>query len=182
MHHFVMKSAPQKLGAGALVALVALGIFTTPTVAADKPKPAPAKPAPATQHEPWVTAMLALVNEQRAKAGVGRLILCAPLMRASGAYAQAMAQTGHFEHIGTDGSEPWDRGRAQGYRYRTYAENIAAGQSSVAMVMSSWVDSPGHFANLINGSFTHLGVGHATAPTGEYSDYWVQNFGAGGKC
>jgi len=126
--------------------------------------------------------MLQQVNAVRAKVGGAPLVLCPSLMRAASKYAQVMSSTGHFDHTGPDGSQPWDRGGAEGYRYLAYGENIAAGQSSVQAVMDSWVKSPGHYANLVNRRFTHLGVGHATTAAGEYSDYWVQNFGAGGKC
>ncbi len=126
--------------------------------------------------------MLKLVNAQRAKAGVGPLALCARLDAASGKYARVMARTGHFDHTGPDGRQPWDRGVAEGYRYSAYAENIAAGQQTVRDVMNAWVSSPGHYANLVSDRYTHLGVGRASAPQSRLSPYWVQNFGAGGKC
>ena len=126
--------------------------------------------------------MLKLVNVQRAKAGVRPLVLCAPLSAASGKYAKVMARTGHFDHTGPDGRQPSDRGEAEGYHYRAYGENIAAGQPTVRTVMTAWIHSPGHFANIVSPTFTHLGVGHATSSGTRVSDYWVQNFGAGGRC
>jgi uncharacterized protein YkwD len=125
--------------------------------------------------------MLALVNAQRAKVGASPLVLCAPLSVASRKYARVMARTGHFGHTGPDGRQPWDRGSAEGYEFRAYGENIADGQDTVREVMRGWVNSPGHYANLVNKTFTHLGVGRADS-AGRHSEYWVQNFGAGGRC
>ena len=130
----------------------------------------------------WALSMLAIVNAQRAQAGLGRLALCPPLMRASAKYATSMASTGHFDHTGLDGSQPGNRGLVEGYHYRTYAENIAAGQDTVEAVMDSWEHSPGHLANLMGRQYTHVGFGHAERANSAYKDYWVQNFGAGGKC
>lgn len=130
----------------------------------------------------WAVAMLRLVNAQRAKVGARPLVLCQPLMDATRKYARVMARTGHVDHTGPDGRQPWERGVAEGYQYQAYGENIAAGQRTVRDVMRAWVGSPGHYANLVSTRFTHLGVGHAVAATSRHSDYWVQNFGAGGTC
>jgi uncharacterized protein YkwD len=147
--------------------------------AAGLTQPAYATPA----NEPkWAITMLTLVNAQRAKAGVKPLTLCAPLSVASSKYARVMARTGRFDHTGPDGRQPWDRGEAEGYHYRAYGENIAAGQPTVRAVMTAWVHSPGHYANIVSSNFTDLGVGHASASGTHFADYWVQDFGAGGHC
>lgn len=52
-------------------------------------------------------------------------------------------------------------------------ENIAAGQSSPAVVMSDWTSSPGHYANMVNGDYTSIGVG-CFYIDGHY--YWAQSF------
>lgn len=131
--------------------------------------------------EAWQQEMLASVNAMRAAAGVQPLILCRPVTKAASDYARVMADRGWFDHTGPDGSEPWDRMTAAGYAYRAAGENIAAGQESVAAVMQAWRDSPGHYANIVSKSFTHLGVGRATSKDA-YGIYWVQNFGSGGSC
>lgn len=93
-----------------------------------------------------------------------------------------MSTRDHYGHVGPDGSEPGERMLRQGYRWRAAAENIAAGQRSVAEVMAGWVASPGHYANLVNPAYRHVGLGHATSSAGVYGDYWVQNFGRGRGC
>lgn len=138
-----------------------------------------AGPAPAA--EAWQQEMLASVNTMRAAAGASPLTLCRPVTKAASDYAKVMAERSWFDHTGPDGSEPWDRMTAAGYAYRAAGENIAAGQESVAAVMEAWRDSPGHYANIISRTFTHLGVGRATSKD-DYGIYWVQNFGSGGAC
>lgn len=160
----------------------ALAIVAAVVVLCSAALVAPAPARGATDQPHWAVTMLKLVNAQRAKVGVHPLVLCARLTAASQKYARVMARTGHFDHSGPDGRQPWERGAAEGYGYRTYGENIAAGQDSVRDVMRAWVNSPGHYANLVNGSFTHLGVGRAASSQSRLSPYWVQNFGAGGKC
>jgi hypothetical protein len=86
-----------------------------------------------------------------------------------------MAETGHFSHTGRDGSTPFSRMAAAGYRGTMMGENIARGFTSPAAVMNAWMNSPGHRANILNDGFTDLGVGIAGTGSGMC---WVQNFGA----
>ena len=58
-------------------------------------------------------------------------------------------------------------------------ENVAYGYSTVSSVMTAWMSSPGHRANILNGAFTHFGAGRAQ---GASAIFWTQNFGAGGIC
>jgi uncharacterized protein YkwD len=162
----------------------AVGILLTSTILLAMTLVGVQQPASATtaKQPTWAMTMLKLVNVQRAKAGVRPFVLCARLSVASGKYARVMARTRHFDHTGPDGRQPWDRGEAEGYHYLAYGENIAVGQPTVRAVMNAWIHSPGHFANIVSPSFTHLGVGHATSTGSRGSEYWVQNFGAGGHC
>ena len=57
--------------------------------------------------------------------------------------------------------------------YAWLAENIAMGYSSPEQVMSGWMSSPGHRANILNGSYTHIGVGVCDG----CGTHWTQNFG-----
>ncbi len=128
----------------------------------------------------WQKDMLRQVNVLRAGIGAGPLKLCAPIAKAAQKYATLMADTGHYDHRGPDGRSPWDRMDAAGYEWRAAAENIARGQVDVTDVMQAWIGSSGHYKNLVNKSFDHVGFGGSASSDGEIS--WVQNFGAGGKC
>ena len=87
-----------------------------------------------------------------------------------------MATGNFFSHVGQDGSTMVSRLKAVGITNTTERENIAAGQTSAASVMSAWLDSPGHCANLMAKDVTRIGLGHATASGSTYGRYWVQDF------
>ena len=76
-----------------------------------------------------------------------------------------------------DGRTPFDRMTAAGYRYSTAAENIAAGQRTPQDVMTAWMNSPGHRANILNCALRQIGVGYATGSSSQYGVYWTQDFG-----
>ena len=86
-----------------------------------------------------------------------------------------MAAKDYFSHTSKDGRTFADRIRAAGYAGGTIGENIAAGQATASAVMRSWMGSSGHRANILNCSFTALGVGHGRG--GSYGHYWTQDFG-----
>ncbi|GLD92183.1 hypothetical protein PINS_up000716 [Pythium insidiosum] len=78
-------------------------------------------------------------------------------------------------HTGSEGSTPQARINAEGFQWSSIAENIAEGQVSVSDVMSSWMNSPGHRANIL-GNYQFFGAGMAE---GAYSSkYWTEVFGA----
>lgn len=130
----------------------------------------------------WRVDMLAQVNAVRAAAGVPPVKMCAALGRAAQGYASLMASQDYYAHVGPDGTEPWDRMRGQGYRWRSVGENIAAGQRDVGGVMADWIASPDHYANLVNPAFRHVGFGHAVGEGTQFGNYWVQDFGRGRGC
>jgi len=58
-----------------------------------------------------------------------------------------------------------------GISYRTAGENIAKGQTTPQAVMTAWMNSSGHRANILNASFTQIGVGYVAS-----GNYWTQEF------
>lgn len=130
----------------------------------------------------WRSSMLARINEVRAEAGVPPVALCKRLQRAAGGYARQMAREDYFAHVGPDGVPLSQQIEATGYRARAWAENIAAGQRSVAEVMDAWQASPAHYASIVNPLYRHVGLGYATGESSRYGVYWVQEFGRGGSC
>jgi uncharacterized protein YkwD len=63
---------------------------------------------------------------------------------------------------------------AAGYASGTWGENIAAGQRTPAEVVSSWMNSEGHRANILNSQFTEIGIG--MVPSGDGTPYWTLVF------
>ncbi|MFD0687218.1 CAP domain-containing protein [Actinomadura fibrosa] len=118
--------------------------------------------------------VIALTNAERAKHGCGPLTLDAKLQSAAQAHSADMVARNFFDHTNPSGKDPGDRITAAGYRWSTYGENIAAGQQTPASVMSSWMNSPGHRANILNCKFKNIGVGVAKKGN---SPYWTQDFG-----
>lgn len=117
--------------------------------------------------------ILRLVNAERTKAGVAPLTLNATLCAAAQLRARELPT--QFAHTRPDGTQCFTVLDQVGQRYRTAGENIAAGQTSPAQVMSDWMNSPGHRRNILDASFTQLGVGYLQTDSG-YGEYWVQLF------
>ena len=119
--------------------------------------------------------VLALVNQERAKQGLSALSWSDELTAVARAHSKDMAARGFFSHTNPDGQSPFDRMKAAGISYRTAGENIAAGQRTPQEVVNAWMNSEGHRANILNASYTRLGVGYASG-SGAYSTYWTQCF------
>ena len=117
--------------------------------------------------------ILRLVNAERTKAGVDPLTLNATLCTAAHLRAQELPT--QFAHTRPDGTQCFTVLDQVGQNYRTAGENIAAGQTSPAQVVSDWMNSPGHRRNILDASFTQLGVGYVQTDSG-YGEYWVQLF------
>ena len=132
--------------------------------------------------------MLQNLNSLRAQKGLIPLVACKFLTKSAQSYAANMAKNNFFGHVGKDGSSPGDRIQSAGYNWKNpltksmVAENIAAGQTTVSQVMDSWKNSPGHYRNMVERVFTHVGFGMAINPSSKFKIYWVQNFGYGAPC
>ncbi|MCF4136845.1 sigma-70 family RNA polymerase sigma factor [Streptomyces sp. Tue 6430] len=146
------------------------------TVKAPAPKPAASR-TPVAQSAPsgLGAQVIALVNKERAAAGCGPLTDDAKLRNAAQGHSDDMAARDFFDHTNPDGADPGKRITAAGYRWSTYGENIAKGQQTAESVMTSWMNSPGHRANILNCAFKNIGVG---IHDGSGGPWWTQNFGA----
>ncbi|MFI6139022.1 sigma-70 family RNA polymerase sigma factor [Streptomyces griseus] len=140
------------------------------------PAPDPDPPAPAPQAPAGTAGQVTdLVNAERAKEGCGPVTVNDQLNTAAQRHSADMEANDYFSHTSQDGRDPGDRITAAGYRWSTYGENIAKGQQTPADVMRSWMDSPGHRANILNCSFKEIGVGKQNSGGGPV---WTQVFGA----
>jgi hypothetical protein len=124
------------------------------------------------------------VNAERAARGLAPLKLSNALRDAARYHAVDMAQDDYFAHdtydrVGGDlrrVCDTWSRIRS--YYPSPRAENCAAGYSTPADVMSGWMGSSGHRANILNSDHREIGVGYAQG--GSWRHYWVQDFGTRG--
>ena len=146
---------------------------TKPQVPA-KPTTPPTGQKPPTAPGSGPTAqVVALVNQERAKAGCSALTVNDKLTAAAQNHSQDMASHSNMSHTGSDGSDPGRRITRAGYNWSTYGENVAYGYNSPEQVMNGWMNSPGHKKNILNCAFKEIGVGLA-----QPNSYWTQAFGA----
>jgi uncharacterized protein YkwD len=114
-----------------------------------------------------VAATLCLLNVQRAQHGLPAFSESAVLDKAAAAYARRMVADRFFDHVSPDGGTFMDRIKAAGWTPSgswTAGENIAWGSGSLgtpASIVDSWMHSPGHRANILNGAFGAIGIGIA---------------------
>lgn len=129
------------------------------------------------------TYFLQLVNETRAKAGVKPLTFDGELLDSSDAHSAWMDQTDTFSHTGVSGSNAGQRMTSAGYGWQGWGENIAyasgpLNETTVQKLHSMLVNSPGHYANIVNGKFEEIGIGLKIGTINGYNVVFVtQNFG-----
>lgn len=109
------------------------------------------------------TAMLQLVNQERTSRGLPALRMDATLRAVARAHSADMFQRGYFSHIGPDGETPFDRMREGGVRFATAGENLAMAPT-VRIAHRGLMESPGHRANILRGSFRRVGIGVYSNP------------------
>jgi uncharacterized YkwD family protein len=134
----------------------------------------PSKPAPSQNFSEFQTKVLELVNQERAKVGLNPLTLNAKLSSVATQKSQDMADLGYFDHTSPTYGSPFDMMKQFGVSYQSAGENIAKGQTSPEQVMNGWMNSDGHRANILNSSFTQLGVGVVKNANGQL--IWTQMF------
>jgi uncharacterized protein YkwD len=129
-------------------------------------------------NQSFADQVVALVNQHRAAMGLVQLKVSPTLTAAAVWKARHMAQYSYMQH--DDPAPPiarlwYQRVQACGYTGGGMGENIAYGYRTPQDVMTGWLNSPGHKANIENGSYRSTGVGAATNASGTV--YWSQEFG-----
>jgi uncharacterized protein YkwD len=115
-----------------------------------------------------------LTNAQRTAHGCGALKVDSRLITAARGHSAYMAQSGAFSHTGKGGSNFVAREKAAGYS-KPSAENIAWGYRTGKDVVTAWMKSPGHRANILNCKSKTVGVGAVYSKGG--APYFTQDFG-----
>ncbi|GEL76786.1 CAP domain-containing protein [Tenuibacillus multivorans] len=114
-----------------------------------------------------------LVNEEREKHGLDPLEFSVEVSQVARTKSQDMADNNYFSHESPTYGSPFDMMKDFGVDYWSAGENIAMGQRTPEQVMDGWMNSDGHRENILQESFTHLGVGFIK-DNGTY--YWTQMF------
>ncbi|MEU6266569.1 CAP domain-containing protein [Saccharopolyspora shandongensis] len=134
-------------------------------------------PLQAAQRTPPEQRILDLTNAERARAGCPAVRLNGDLTRAAAGHSADMAHRDFFGHTGSDGRDPVDRTRSEGFPSRYVGENIAAGGKTADETFRQWMDAAPHRDNILDCAFTELGVGHAATEHSRYHHYWTQELG-----
>jgi uncharacterized YkwD family protein len=160
------------------------GGYSTPVTSIQPTQPAtpvqPSKPAqttkPATGNSQTVstsefaTQVLTIVNQERSKAGLNPLKMTnSTLNLVALDKAKDIHNNNYFDHNSPTYGSPFDMMKSYGISYSYAGENIAKGQTSPQAVMTAWMNSAGHRANILNANFTTIGIGY-------YNNVWVQAF------
>jgi len=117
-------------------------------------------------------------NEQRAQVGLPPLVINQQLTQAALAKGQHMMTNQYWAHVAPDGTEPWYFIQQSGYKYRVAGENLARDFAETDTMVSAWMASPTHKANILNSKYTELGIAVISGSLEEYeTTLVVQMFG-----
>lgn len=115
--------------------------------------------------------VLKRVNQERQKAGLGMLKLDEGLCHLAQLKSEDMRKYKYFDHTSPNYGSPFEMLHQFNITYRMAGENIAKGYDTAEDVTAAWMASEGHRANIMNASYTHLGVGYD-----QEGGYWTQFF------
>ena len=120
----------------------------------------------------YIDQVVNLVNIERAKEGLAPLTIDVNVQAAAQVRAEEIVTS--FSHTRPNGSSFSTAIAEQNVSYRRAGENIAWGQRSPEEVVTAWMNSEGHRANIMNSNFTKIGVGYYRSANGV--NYWSQLF------
>ena len=138
----------------------------------NRPEQTPEEDGDSSQGD-YASQVVALVNAERAKYGLSALKVDSRVQQAAQVRAAETVQS--FSHTRPNGSSFSTALTEAGVSYTRSGENIAYGQSTPQQVVQAWMNSSGHRANILNESFTTIGVGYTVSGG---TAYWAQLFTA----
>ena len=106
----------------------------------------------------WENDIIGRVNGERRNRGLSPLKISKSLMDSARRWSGRQAEQRKMYHSGWAGM----------------GENVAYGQQGPSAVMTAWMNSPGHRANILNGKYTEIGVGVVMSSNGQ--PYFTQQF------
>jgi uncharacterized YkwD family protein/spore coat assembly protein SafA len=118
--------------------------------------------------------VIRLVNSERAKKGLPALKANWQVSRVARYKSQDMIDRNYFSHTSPTYGSPFRMLESFGISFSAAGENIAMGLRTPSEVMRAWMESPGHWANILNPSYNEIGVGLAKSSRGVC--YWTQMF------
>jgi uncharacterized protein YkwD len=115
--------------------------------------------------------LLREINGLRATHGLGPLVPSSALSRAAVNHSRSMALIGFFAHESRNGAPFWQRVKQfyfSNSRSWTVGENLAmfgGVTPSAQSIVTAWMQSPGHRANLLRRSYRDAGIAIVHHPT-----------------
>lgn len=115
--------------------------------------------------------VLTLVNKERAKYNLSPLTMDESLRNVARIKSSDMSSNKYFNHTSPTYGTPFNMLKSFGISYKAAAENIAQGYTTAEAVVNGWMNSSGHRANILNASYTKIGIGYEAN-----GNYWTQLF------
>jgi uncharacterized protein YkwD len=164
------------------VATVVIGVVVLATACASVAATTPSRttstpPRVETAPNAFGEEIVVRTNGERRKLGLPTLARNAALMSAAQLQADQMAARNTMAHDLPGSAYPSPRSRldAVGYRMSASGENVAEGYPTPTAVVTGWMTSTGHRANIVSTTFSEMGAGMATAKNGR--KFYAQVFG-----
>ena len=130
----------------------------------------------------YASVLVNLTNQNRVLANLSELKVSPVLEKAAQMKANDMATKSYFAHNSPEGLTPWYWFDQAGYRYVFAGENLAVNFEESSDVETAWMNSRGHFLNIMNPKFTEIGIATSTGLyKGRQAIFVVQLFGAPSK-
>ena len=123
--------------------------------------------------------LVARINAFRAARNLPTLAVSDTLTSAAKWMSLDMGTRNYFAHTSLDGRSPTQRMADAGYpAFGTWTgEDLAAGFTNTADVLNGWINSPAHYAVLVNPQYHAIGVARGYATGSTYGWYWTADFG-----
>ncbi|QKY71747.1 hypothetical protein Len3610_15170 [Lentibacillus sp. CBA3610] len=117
----------------------------------------------------YASQVIQLTNEERSQHGLSDLKASKPLSRVARNKSEDMHEKNYFSHTSPTYGSPFNMMKEFDVTFESAGENIARGQQSPNQVVEAWMDSDEHRENILDESFTHIGVGYT-----DDGRYWTQ--------
>jgi len=145
---------------------------TKPTTPSTKPStPSTSTPSTSSALNAYENKVFELTNVERSKNGLKPFTLNVELSKVARLKSQDMTDKNYFDHNSPTYGSPFDMMKHFGISYNYAAENIAKGQRTPEEVVTAWMNSAGHRANILNPNLTQIGVGYDSR-----ANTWTQQF------
>lgn len=125
------------------------------------------------------SVLIDLTNQNRTQNSLPELMVSPLLTEAAQEKADDEAANGYFAHVSPAGKDPWYWFEQAGYKFTYAGENLAVNFTDSQAVVTAWMNSPEHRANILNSNYTQIGIATAQGTyEGQPTIFVVQEFGS----